>query len=207
MRRESSTNLVAVSAATLVGLVLLACSGTSTGTGTADGGSSGSSGNSGNGGKDGGGIFNGVPTSCSKNSADDACTACLKLSCCTETLACSNDAECVAVLTCSGSCGPSDSACNQSCVQAHPSALSTLQTLVACEQKSCLTACEGGSSSPSPTPTATGSGTPPPGCTPTGPGDCTNAPYKVGYDCGSRPAPPGCVAPPGAVTGIYCCPQ
>jgi hypothetical protein len=72
------------------------------------GGSSGSSGSAGRGGSSGSsGADSGPPPTCDPAASDDACTACMKMNCCTELLGCAADADCQ---------GDGELTCIQECV-------------------------------------------------------------------------------------------
>jgi hypothetical protein len=194
----------------------VACSSTTTGTGTPTsgkkglfgGGGSGTGGTSGStsGGTSGttsGGTSN-VPTSCASAAADDSCVTCLKQACCSQTTACGSNSECNAIFVCAESCATTDQACTNSCVTAHPGGQSAVRDFANCEQQFCAASCGGGSSSTSGG--TSGSGSP-----------CSTAPdptvceqmtgRTVAEDCPGGPPSAQCVpAPVGGSSNVYCCP-
>lgn len=189
---------------------VIACSGTTTGNGTGSGGTGGGlfGGGTSGGTATGGGTPTVVPTSCSAAASDDACTACLKSSCCSPTLACSNDPECNAVFTCALNC--TSQTCTDDCIAAHPTAQARLRVFVTCEEQFCATACGGTSSSTSGGTTSGGSSGGADTCladTPQDPSYCPNMPARQTVkDCPNGPPSTLCVASPIGAANVYCCP-
>ena len=183
--------------ALLAVLMIVACSGTSTGPGTPTKGRGLFGGGGGTTTADGG-I---VPSSCAQSTADDSCTACLKQSCCTQTLGCGNDPECIAIFNCAGECA--DDACIKTCLDSHPKGQASVQTVINCEQQSCVAACEGDGSGTTPGPAADS-------CLPNTPQDpsyCPNLPNKqVVKDCPNGSPSAACVLSPTGASNVYCCP-
>ncbi|MBX3190438.1 MAG: hypothetical protein KF819_25785 [Labilithrix sp.] len=125
------------------------CSGKATGTGGTSG-SSGSSGSSSGGGvfgalKDGNGGSSGSSGSsgtetCAAQGGDDACTSCLKTSCCPSLRACGSNSACTGIFDCAEACA--DDRCYAQCIEAYPNGRVPLNTLLECAQGKCAAQCE-----------------------------------------------------------------
>lgn len=143
----------------------VACSSTTTGTGTPTGGKKGlfgggggtggtsgtsgtsgtmdaTAGNPGSGGAAGGGSTS-IPTSCASDVADDSCVTCLKQACCSQTTTCGHSAECNAIFECASTCATSDQACTNACITAHPGGQAAVRDFANCEQQFCAANCGG----------------------------------------------------------------
>lgn len=159
--------------------------------GTTDGGTSG--------GKKGG-ILGAVvnakdeANACAAASDDDACTSCMKGSCCEEAKSCNGD--CLAIFDCADTCGE-DEACIDTCIAEHPAGMGPVQAIVTCVQTSCAAKC--GDSEP------------------TEGGECLGEPFKdTSYcpdptrpnvlDCPSGPPQSACTLSPTEAANVYCCP-
>ncbi len=156
---------VRICTAAFVALALVACSGTSTGTGDlfGDGGASNPNGTNGGGdgsksvfgggtktggttpGAGGTATSNGTTTAtCTLKNAPlgtGACDQCVGASCCSQAKACDGSDECIALVSCANGCND-DKTCVQDCVDQHQAGLPPLQTLSTCMQQSCSAKCQ-----------------------------------------------------------------
>lgn len=190
------------------GSVVVACGSSST-TGTNKGGLGGLFGSpSGGSGTTTGGTTTGnvLPANCTVSPTEDACTTCLKQSCCTSLTGCSGNAECNALVNCIVACN-GDDMCGTNCVDQHPAGKMPAQEIVSCEQQSCISACESDSSGTA----SSSSGS-------NGTSDCLEDPPDTtlcttiagkthAHDCPNGPPQSTCVAQPEGLHGIWCCPQ
>jgi hypothetical protein len=200
----------------------VACSSTTTGTGTPAGGKTGlfgGGGGTGTGGTSGtttggtsgttsGGTTN-VPTSCASAAADDSCVTCLKQACCSQTTTCGNNAECNAIFVCANSCATTDQACTNSCITAHPGGQAAVRDFVNCEQQFCVANCGGGSSSTSGGTTSGGTSGSSSVCQlASDQSVCADEPGRTtAENCPGGPPTAQCfAAPTTGISNIYCCP-
>jgi hypothetical protein len=174
------------------------------GTGTGTGGTSGTT-TGGTSGTTSGGTTN-VPTSCASAAADDSCITCLKQACCSQTTACGNNADCNAIFVCAESC--TDQACTDSCITSHPGGQAAVKNFADCEQQFCAANCGGGTSSTSGGSGGTSSGSGSPCSAAPDPTVCEQMTGRtVAEDCPGGPPSAQCVAAPvGGISNVYCCP-
>jgi hypothetical protein len=186
-------------------VAFLACSSTTTGTGTNGGkgldgllGGGTPGGTTSGGATSSGGGASTLPSSCASASGDSACVTCLKQSCCSPTLACSNNAECKAIVECGATCV--DQACYDNCLSSHPNGQANLQSAISCQKTHCQSACGG---------TTSDAGTAGPACVSSSPSYCSTVPGKPNAkDCPNGPPSAGCELSPsaGSFANVYCCP-
>ena len=189
----------------------VACSSTTTGTGTpaggkkglfgGGGGTSGTSGTVDTGGPGAGGVPSGtagVPTSCASAAADDSCVTCLKQACCSQTTTCGNNAECNAIFVCANACATSDQACTNSCIAAHPGGQAAVRDFANCEQQFCVANCGSSTSGSSSSACHLASDQ----------SVCANETgHTTAEDCQGGPPSSQCFAAPvNGISNVYCCP-
>ncbi len=168
--------------------LIAACSSTSTGTSTGDGGTTASGG-----GADGGNACGAVGDGTGVTGVA-LCGLCTKTYCCPEIEACSANATCPTLQTCLLRCEASDQMCITACDNLYPDGVTTYNNLTNCPPQFCGQACS----------------EPPVGCTNVAigyTGGCEATQFPRVWDCPSGAPEAQCVAAPSGKSDEYCCLQ